>query len=251
MDKCEWCGKKRYSNDDSTWIYDYYDIEGYRNKFWFCCRGHASRFANETNYKPYDDRKICYYCGDKYNLDNGVYWHLRKSGKYRSYHYCSDNCAENHIQSGNYVWVDSNGFTKDEKAHYVRKKRAEIQLQKDREKEMYKTLWYKSVISYITSIFLFLLGVFLICILLPGVFYVMGGIFIFYILYYKNLRSIIKDILGDYFNDDRVLDDGIESSLFEDGIDIFLISIPFYIYDRFYEQIPVLYFTYKLIVITQ
>jgi ribosomal protein L24E len=154
--RCEWCGKKRYSGDDTTWIYDDYDVNGYRKRFFFCCRGHASRFDNETNYKKYDERLKCDYCGDKYYPGDGMWWHLRKAGKHRRYDYCSDSCGKSHKQSGNYVWVDSDGLTEDERAYYGRKKReAELERIKQQELEKIKK-------SEENSVFLQKYGVFLV-----------------------------------------------------------------------------------------
>lgn len=245
MDKCEWCGKKRYSNDDSTWIYSDYNVKGYRERFLFCCRGHASRFENETNYNTYDERKKCYYCSDKYYPSDGVNWHLRIAGNYRRYEYCSDECAIKHKKSDDYTWVDSNGFTKDEKARYDRKKRAEIQYIKAIKKEKNKSLWYKSIISHLASALLFLIGVFLICAILTSVLYEIICVFIFYILYYNFLRGKIKELLVGYFSDDRILDEGLEVNLIKEPF-LLLVLIPLYIKEKFYEQIPVLFFTYKI-----
>lgn len=155
--RCEWCGKKRYSGDDTTWIYNDYDVNGYRKRLFFCCRGHASRFANEANYKEYDERLKCDYCGDKFYPGDGVGWYLRKAGKHRRYNYCSDGCAENHKNSGNYVWVDSDGLTKDERAYYERKKReAELERIKQQELEKIKKSEENSVFFQKYGVFLVL-----------------------------------------------------------------------------------------------
>ena len=245
MDKCEWCGKKRYSNDDSTWIYGDYDVNGYRKRFFFCCRGHASRFDNETNYKEYDERLNCDYCGTKYYPKDGVNWHLRKAGKYRRYDYCSDGCAENHINSGNYVWVDSKGLTKEERAYRKKKELEEYEKMQIERKKKNQSLWYKSIISHTFSGVFFLIGVFLICVIFSSILYEIIGLFIFYVLYYNYLRSKLKDLLVGYFKDERILDDGLEVNLIKEP-SLLLIEIPLYIKEKFYEQIPVLFFTYKI-----
>jgi hypothetical protein len=77
----------------------------------------------------------CFWCDDKYYDEDGVYQYLRKGNKYRRYDYCSNNCANKHEASDDFVWVNDNGLTKSEQAEEINRineRRLEIQRAKEK-----------------------------------------------------------------------------------------------------------------------
>jgi hypothetical protein len=250
MEKCQYCGKNRYDYDKTEWIYNNYIINGYSKKFFFCCRGHAARFNDETDYKLDDGKDICFYCRDKYYRDKGVSQYLSKNGTSEEYKYCSSSCATNHENSDNFIWVDVYGNTYSQFKALEAKIAIKQAERRKEEQEEKSSLWFKQILGYFLSGIVFLLGVILICYAINNLFYQLLAIVVFWWLYYNYFRPVFKKVFAGllqikYYNS-NFLDTGVEGGDFE--IDVLGLFAGFFVYCyyRFFEQIPILYLSFKI-----